>query len=119
MSDLTPTSRPFGGLTSSRGLPAMVDRRAMRSLAAVERQTLARIASIRGHAMVQVEKLHEIDRLAREAMTGQAMLNRWGSTLAAGDPFVADELRFFSDIAKLGKGEIIADTVSSYCQEGR
>ena len=52
-------------------------------------------------------------------MTGQAMLGRWASTLAQGDAFLADDLRFFSDIAKLGKGEIIADTVSDYCEELR
>ena len=32
---------------------------------------------------------------------------------------MADELRFFRDLARMGKGEIIADTVSDFCQEGR
>ena len=69
--------------------------------------------------MVQVEKMHEIDRLAREAMTGQAMLSHWAATLAQGDAFVADDLKLFIDVAKMGKAEIIADTISDYCQEGR
>ncbi|MCP3880846.1 MAG: hypothetical protein GY701_20995 [Sulfitobacter sp.] len=38
--------------------------------------------------MVQTEKLHEIDRLSREAMTGQAMLSQWAATLAQRDPFL-------------------------------
>lgn len=44
------------------------------------------------------------------------MHNRWGATLAQGDAFLADDLKFFLDVAKMGKGEIIADTVSDFCQ---
>jgi hypothetical protein len=29
------------------------------------------------------------------------------------------DLKFFSDIAKIGKGEILADTVSDFSKEGR
>ena len=119
MPNLIPTNRNLEPTTQTSGLLPVPDRRAARALVAVERQTLTRMATVRGHAMVQVEKVHEIDRLTREAMTGQAMLARWAATLAAGDPFIADEMKFFSDVAKLGKGEVIADTVSAYCQEGR
>ena len=103
------------------GLVALAgaDRRTSRALANVQRNTIVRTASVQGHAIVQNEKLHEIDRLSREAMSGQAMLNQWAATLAHGDAFVADELKFFSDIVKMGKGEIIADTISDFCQEGR
>ena len=111
--DLTPT------VGASVGSLANVDRRTSRALANVQRQTLVRMASVQGHAIVQNEKLHEIDRLSREAMSGQAMLSRWASTLAQGAPFLADELKFFADLAKMGKGEIIADTISDFCQEGR
>jgi len=52
-------------------------------------------------------------------MSGQAMLSRWAATLAQGDPFLADDLKFFRDVAKMGKGEIIADTISDFCREGR
>jgi glutamate mutase epsilon subunit len=68
---------------------------------------------------VQNEKLHEIDHLAREAMTGQVMLRRWGDALAAGDPFFADEVKLFSDLARVGKGDVIADTIDTYCRESR
>jgi hypothetical protein len=103
------------------GLSALAgaDRRTSRELAAVHRNTIIRMASVQGHAMVQVEKTHEIDRLSREAMGGQAMLSQWAATLAQGDAFLADDLKFFTDLAKMGKGEIIADTISDYCQEGR
>ncbi len=90
------------------------DRRTQRALVNIERQTLTRMAAVRGDAMVQTEKTYEVDRLVREAMGGQAMLARWGQTLAAGDPFIADDLRFFTDLAKTAKGQIIADTVSSF-----
>jgi hypothetical protein len=122
MSNLVPTSGK-GELTPTVGVNlatlAATDRRTSRALANVQRNTIVRMASVQGHAMVQVEKTHEIDRLTREAMGGQAMLSQWAATLAQGDAFLADDLKFFLDLAKMGKGEIIADTISDYCQEGR
>jgi hypothetical protein len=119
--ELVPTSKPDLTPTIGSGASNLLatDRRTARALTNVQRNTVVRMASVQGHAVVQNEKLHEIDRLAREAMTGQAMLQQWATTLAHGDPFVADELRFFTDLARIGKGEIVADTVSDFCQEGR
>jgi hypothetical protein len=94
-------------------------RHTARALAAVEHRTIVRVASAQAEGLVQNVKLQEVDSLTREAMTGQAFLARWRDTLAAGDPFLADELRFFTDMARLGKGEIIADTIGSYCRESR
>ncbi len=111
--DLRPT---VGGGLEARGV---ADRRLMRSLSALERRTVVRAASVQAHAMVQTQKMHEIDHLTREAMSGQAMLNQWAATLAHGDPFLADDLKFFTDVARIGKGEVIADTISDFCQEGR
>lgn len=118
MSILIPSPRGNGLAPSGLG-GFGVDRRTGRALDQIQRNTLIRIASVQGHTMVQVEKLHEIDNLTREAMSGQALLSKWGTTLAQGDPFLADDLKFFTDMARLGKGEIIADTVSDFCQEGR
>ena len=99
-----------------RSLPMRggVDRRLSRSLSVLERATVLKVASVQASAIVQTEKMHEVDRLARSAMAGQAMLAQWASTLAHGDPFIADELKFFTDVARIGKAEIIADTVASY-----
>jgi hypothetical protein len=108
-------ARSLHGLGSRAG----VDAGTRRQLAAVGRDTMVRAAAVQGHAIVQTEKLHEIDRLTREAMTGQALLSRWAATLAQGDPFLADDLKFFADVARLGKGEVIADTISDFCHEGR
>ncbi len=122
MPNLAPNSTG-SDLMPSRGVNlatlAGADRRTSRALSTVQRNTLMRMAAVQAHAIVQTEKLHEIDRLSREAMSGQAMLSRWAATLAQGDPFLADELKFFSDIAKMGKGEVIANTISDFCQEGR
>ena len=98
---------------------ARLSRSEERALLAVEARTLTRMAGVQGESLVQGEKLHEVDHLAREAMTGQAMLRRWADTLAHGDPMLADELQFFSDMARIGKGEIIADTLDRYSREGR
>jgi hypothetical protein len=122
MPELLPASASRGDaptVGAALSAVAAADRRTSRALANVQRNTLVRMASVQGHAIVQNEKVHEIDRLSREAMSGQAMLSQWASTIAHGDPFLADDLKFFADIAKLGKGEIIADTISDFCQEGR
>lgn len=118
MSNIIPSTHSLDQ-TGNRRLLAVPDRRTARALESAERDTLARMARVRGDAVVQVEKTHEIDRMTREAISGQAMLSRWATTLAQGDPFLADDLKFFLDLAKMGKGEIIADTISSFCQEGR
>jgi hypothetical protein len=90
-----------------------------RDLARVERRMLVRTANVQAEENVQAEKLHAIDHLAREAMTGQAMLQRWGSTLTAGDPFVSEDMKLYLDIAKLAKAEILSDTVETFCRESR
>lgn len=119
-SNLIPTRQSSLTPTVGAGASGVVpDRRTGRALTSLQGHTVVRMASVQAHALVQNEKLHEIDRLTREAMTGQALLNQWASTLAHGDPFLADELKFFTDVARLGKGEIIADTISDFCQEGR
>jgi hypothetical protein len=93
------------------GLPAIRSRLALTTL---ERQTVLRMATVQADGLVQGEKLREIDQLSRDAMAGQALLARWRDTLAAGDPLVGDELRFFSDLARIAKGEIIASAVDGF-----
>ncbi len=90
-----------------------------RALATIEHRTIVRMAAVQAEGLVQNEKLKEVDSLTREAMAGQALLARWRDSLAAGDPFVADELRFFTDMARLGKGEVLADTIDTFCRESR
>lgn len=96
-----------------------VSRRTSRALSGIEERTLLRMAVVQAEGLVQAEKLNEIDHLGRVAMTGHAMLVRWGDTLAAGDPLLRDELKFFTDVCRMGKGEIIADTIDTFCRESR
>jgi len=121
MSNLVPQSGTDLTPTVGIGAAALAasDRRTAKALSNLGRHTIVRLASVEAHGMVQTEKVHEVDRLTREAISGQAMLGQWASTLAKGDPFMADELKFFSDLARIGKGEIIADTISDFCREGR
>jgi len=104
---------------TSASVPRRVSGRGNRELARLEERTLQRMAAVQAEGWVQTEKLHEVDHLTREAMSGHAMLRRWADTLAGSDPFLADELKFFTDTARLGKGEIIADTIDSFCRESR
>lgn len=122
-SQLVPASNRSTALGVAR------DRRTVNSIDRLERSTLVQMVSIQSRTMVRTAtvqsesivataKIQEMDRLAREAMSGQAMLRRWADTLAQNDPFLADELKFFTDTARLAKGEILADTMTTYCREG-
>jgi hypothetical protein len=108
--ELVPTSR-------SSAVPVLQQPGLRRDLARLERQTVVRMAEVEAEGYVQTEKLHEIDHLSREAMSGHAMLNGWAKQLAGDDIILADELRFFTDTARLGKGEVLADTISTFCRK--
>ncbi len=120
MADLVRSDR-FGVEGSVGRVSSLVarDRRTVRGLSELERSTVMRSAAVRAHTVVQSQKLTEIDRLTRDAMAGQALLGRWAATLAQGDPFMADELKFFSDLARIGKGQVIADTITDFARESR
>ena len=92
--------------------------RTTRVLNNLEHNTLVRRARVQAEAIITGEKMEEIDYVTRQALAGQSMLAKWRDTLAAGDPFLADELRFFVDTARLGKGELIADLVADFSREG-
>lgn len=101
-------------------VPSRVEvREARRALMGLQQHARLRVAGVQAEGFVQTEKLHEIDHLTREAMNGHALLKRWGDTLAGGDLFLADELKFFTDMARLGKGEVLADTIDTFCRESR
>lgn len=108
-------SSPPNALTTTGRQAARRDRLLQR----LEDQTRLRIADVQAHELVQTEKLRGIDNLAREAMVGTAFLSRWRDTLAAGDLLLADELNVFAAVARAGKAEIIAETISDFCREGR
>ena len=95
--------------------PTRASRRSRQVVAGVNEQNVVRAADIRGEALVQGERLRSIDRLAREAVGGQALLNGSQKHLAAGDLVLYDDLKFFGDMAKLAKGEVIADFTQSTC----
>lgn len=85
----------------------------------VEQNVAVRRAEVLADALVCDEVLRSIDRLTRQAMVGQTMLRHWRGTLAQGDPFLDDELRFFTDIARVGKGEVIAGFVAIHSSPGQ
>lgn len=83
-------------------------------VARVEAQTVVRVAVVQAEGLVQAEKSHEVDRLTRTAMEGMALLRGWGNHLAKEDLALQDDMRFFCDIAKMAKGELIADSVAIF-----
>jgi hypothetical protein len=106
MSEVMPVSDNQALLLSGGKLA----RRTAMSLAAVERNTMLRLAAVMGESLVQCEKLREIDRQASVAMTGQAMLSKLASCLSANDPMLLDEIRAFADMARLVKLDMISDS---------
>lgn len=90
-----------------------------RTLVRLEYETVIRVATVRAEGIVQGEKMAEVDRLARRAMTEHAMLHHFGAAVAAGDAFIADDNRFFIDLAKVGKGILLSDLIDKYSREGR
>jgi hypothetical protein len=90
-----------------------------RAVAAAHHRTAARLAEVHGESIVATEKIHAIDWLAREAMLGHTVLVRFQHVLASDDPILQDELRFYVDLARLGKGEVIAQTVDRFSREGQ
>jgi hypothetical protein len=118
MTNLVPNGQAPGTVPSLR-YPAPVSRRTTKALGRLSDNTLVRMATVQAEEFVQVEKLKCIDNLARDAASGQAMLLQWTGLLSQGDPIVAAELHCFVDIARLGKMEIMADSVDSFCRESR
>ena len=98
-----------GGNLSERLLAS----RTARALAIIDQRMVVRMASIQANGFVEAEKLREIDRLTVTAMNGQAYLRGYGAHLAGDDLGAIDDMRFFTDMAKLGKGEIIASTIDA------
>jgi hypothetical protein len=105
--------------TGARAGLTPLPRQTERTLVAVDHRTLVRMARVQAEGLVQTEKVRQIDHLTRQAMGGQAMLRKWADVLSGGDLMLAEELRFFTDLARMGKGEIIADTIDTYCRESR
>lgn len=101
--------------TPSWALPRRVDR----SLSRLSDDTTRGVAQVHATGIVATEMAWEVDNLARECMTGQALLARHREVLAGNDPLLHDELRFFSEVARVGKGELIADTISAFCRMAR
>jgi hypothetical protein len=114
----SPWPAPGVDRRTARGL-ANIEHTARMRLASAQATELVRIASVEAEAVVATVKTQEVDRVTREGLSGQAMLRRYSDVLAQNDPFLADELKFFTDMARLGKGEIIADLVTDYCRESR
>ena len=93
---------------------AWPSRRTSKALTRIGENTLIRMAEVQADGIVQGEKVREIDRLTEKAMSGQAMLARWRQVLAGQDIELYDELRFFSDVARMGKGEVLASTIDCF-----
>lgn len=112
MSEIMPFSGGQSGSLNTTG--GRLSRRASNGLTAIESETLMRFARVTGESLVQAEKLHQLVSLVGAAMTGQKYLSLLASCLSRGDPLLADDLRFYEELAKMGQGQIIQDTENRF-----
>lgn len=97
---------PVTGTVTRQGtMPAT--RGTRQTLHQIDEATLMRVGTILSDGIVGSAKVNEIDRLSRQAMMGQAMLHRLGAAMARGDVFMADDMIFFTELAKVAKGDLI------------
>lgn len=100
----------IGRNTGDSDLPV---RRAAMQISTIESNLSIRLAAIEGEAFASADVLQVADRLAFSAMVGQSLLVNAAATLAGGDPFLADELKTFTEIAKITKAGVIVRAVDS------
>jgi len=79
----------------------------------------ARLASVQAEDAVQHEKIKSVGELTREAMTDYFHMRRMAQAMAEYDRELYEDMRFFTDLQRFGSGEIVSDTISSYCRESR
>lgn len=105
---------------SARSAAAMVPagtrlpKAAERAIARIEGETAVRATLVRAEAIITGEKMDETDYLIWKAMSSHAMLRGLASNLAGDDPGLMDDMRFFTDMSRLGKGELIASLNDKY-----
>jgi hypothetical protein len=104
-------SRPMVGPTFAERLQAG---KTGRALAAIEQRAVVRSAEVQEEGFVNAEKLREADRLGHVAMSGQAFLRGYAEHVAGENLALSDDCRFFIDVIKLAKGEIVADALDSF-----
>jgi hypothetical protein len=85
-----------------------------RGLETAQGKTLIRGADVHNEAIVAGGKVDELTFVALKAMSNHAMLDGWSNQLAGDNPVLADDLRFYKDMARLGAGEVIADLVDKF-----
>ena len=102
-----------GRRTSNDRALARIERQGQLALARIQQTTLLRCAEVQAEAIVQSEKLREIDRLVDDAMSGQAFLYAQEGHWAGEDPVLRSDLHFFTEMSKLAKGELIGDSITA------
>jgi hypothetical protein len=75
---------------------------------------LARRNTLARHELMEVESflaghvMHEVERLGKDAMIGDAMLSRFADVMAGFDPHLREELRQTTAMIRQAQGHIIA-----------
>jgi hypothetical protein len=120
MSNLVPTNRTdLLQRQSGMGQVQQLTGHTRKALVQMQQRRVLRSAGVHLESSIAVAKGKELGYVCREGMTDNAMLHGWAKTLAAGDPLLEEDMRFYVEMHRVGSGEIIADLIDTFCGEGR
>lgn len=93
--------------------PAMgLSRQAQRNLAQLDEQTEYAVAVVQATAEVQAAKVDAVGFVAQRAMQDVAFLSQVEQTLGQMVPLAVSRLQAIGDLATLGIGQVVTDTVT-------
>lgn len=101
------TNQHLPNLHAGTGL----SRQAQRSLARLDDQTEYAVAVVHAEAEVQAAKTDAVGFVAQRAMQDVAFLSQVEQTLSQTVPLAGSRLKALGDLATLGIGQIVTDTV--------
>lgn len=71
------------------------------------RSTMARRDSVQAESYLAEQVMHEVERLGRDALIGDAVLSRYADVVAGMDPMLREELRQTTNMVRQAQGYII------------
>jgi len=103
-------------MSNSQYLPSLptgtgLSRPTQRYLARVDEQTERTLAVVQAAAEIEAAKADAVGYVAQRGMQGVAFLSQVEQTLAQTVPLAASRLQAIGDLATLGIGQVVTDSV--------
>lgn len=98
----------YGAAVAGRG----PSRQLGRNLARIEDDTSVQIARVDSRADIQAAQVDAVAAVAQRAMQGVAFVSQVEQQLGQAVPLAVTRLQAIGDLATLGMGQVVADTVT-------